>query len=150
MTYGIFIDLKGSEQLSHYSSAPNTTNLINHNTHTHTLSLTYTHSHTLSHTCAHTHTHSNTYTISLTLTHAQIVLMTAFSVLHTSVYSFFRPHRSPWLRALADISNVQIILLLLVLLLLRVDTTNIPLNGAGNTIYNTNTDYLTVQAYGTC
>lgn len=76
------------------------------------------------------------------------MLLSAFSVISTATYSYQRPHRSPRLRSLADASNLQINLILLVLLLVRTDTARTAENEAGNVMYNTDTTFLNEQCYG--
>ena len=76
------------------------------------------------------------------------MLLSAFSVISTATYSYQRPHRSPRLRSLADASNLQINLILLVLLLVRTDTARTAENEAGNVMYSTDTAFLNEQCYG--
>ena len=78
----------------------------------------------------------------------QLVLLSAFSVASTATYSHQRPYRSPHLRTLADASNLQINLILLVLLLVRTDTAHTADNEAGNVMYSTDTKFLNELCYG--
>lgn len=79
---------------------------------------------------------------------SQLVLLSAFSIVSTATYSIQRPHRSPRLRALADASNLQMNLILLVLFLMRSDTAHSHENDVGNVQYSTDTGFLSVQCYG--
>ena len=78
----------------------------------------------------------------------QLVLLSAFSVVSTATYSYQRPHRSPRLRALADASNIQTNLILLVLLLVRNGTAHKAENTVGNVMYSIDTKFLNELCYG--
>ena len=86
---------------------------------------------------------------SASFSHIQIILLAAFTIFYTALFNHSGPHRTYRLTALADTSNLQIILLLLVLILMRTNNISVSTNLPGNTLYQTRTTFLSERIFGT-